>query len=249
MSTKKSAGAADAGRRDARRSWRVAADPDRAGLGFLSVRFFEATHDADRQRAHQRLPSRCRPIRCPQRPANREAPDFQLPDASGKMVSLSRSAATRCCSTSGRPGARRASRRCRRWRTWRAGCEKTDIRMLAVSVDDSWDAVRQFFVKGSEDGRAARHCPRTCPKSFGTEKYPESFMIDAAGRVRHYFINKRDWSQARSGRLPREPPVARPVTRVAQHRTVRVGCATVSGEKRRIARSFFERHQLELIQC
>jgi hypothetical protein len=33
------------------------------------------------------------------------------------------------------------------------------------------------------------------PKSFGTEKYPESFMIDASGHVRHYFINKRDWSK------------------------------------------------------
>ena len=33
------------------------------------------------------------------------------------------------------------------------------------------------------------------PKKFGTEKYPETFLIDAAGRVRHYFINKRDWSR------------------------------------------------------
>ena len=33
------------------------------------------------------------------------------------------------------------------------------------------------------------------PEKFGTEKYPETFLIDAAGRVRYYFINKRDWSR------------------------------------------------------
>ena len=33
------------------------------------------------------------------------------------------------------------------------------------------------------------------PKRFGTTQYPESFLIDAAGRVRYYFINKRDWSR------------------------------------------------------
>ena len=33
------------------------------------------------------------------------------------------------------------------------------------------------------------------PKKYTTEKYPETFLIDAQGRVRHYFINKRDWSK------------------------------------------------------
>jgi hypothetical protein len=33
------------------------------------------------------------------------------------------------------------------------------------------------------------------PKKYGTEKYPETYLIDASGKVRHYFINKRDWSK------------------------------------------------------
>lgn len=164
-----------------------------AGLGFLSVRFFEATHEG---LANART-NACRALSPDPVPAalqNREAPDFQLPDASGKMVSLS--------SQRGHPVLLNF------WATWCPPCveevpsmedlarrlEKTDIRMMAVSVDDSWEAVRQFFVKGTKMG-VLLDLSKNVPKSFGTDKYPESFMIDASGHVRHYFINKRDWSK------------------------------------------------------
>jgi len=164
-----------------------------AGLGFLSVRFFEATHEGIANARN----NACRAMSPDPVPAallNREAPDFQLPDASGKMVSLS--------SQRGHPVLLNF------WATWCPPCveevpsmedlarrlEKTDIRMMAVSVDDSWDAVRQFFVKGTKMG-VLLDLSKNVPKSFGTEKYPESFMIDASGHVRHYFINKRDWSK------------------------------------------------------
>ena len=125
---------------------------------------------------------------------NGEAPDFQLPDASGRMVSLS--------AQRGHPVLLNF------WATWCPPCveevpsmedlarklDGTDMRMLAVSVDDDWDAIRQFFVKGTKIG-VLLDTSHDVPKSFGTEKYPESFLIDAAGRVRYYFINKRDWSR------------------------------------------------------
>jgi hypothetical protein len=69
-----------------------------------------------------------------------------------------------------------------------------DLRLLAVSVDDDWGAIRRFFPKGSQIG-VLLDLSHQIPKTFGTEKYPESFLIDAAGRVRYYFINKRDWSR------------------------------------------------------
>jgi hypothetical protein len=31
------------------------------------------------------------------------------------------------------------------------------------------------------------------PRGYGTEKFPETFLIDKTGRVRYYFVNKRDW--------------------------------------------------------
>ena len=94
------------------------------------------------------------------------------------------------------------------WATWCPPCvdevpaledlarrlKGTDMRMLAVSVDDDWDKIRRFFAKGSDIG-VLLDVSHDIPKKFGTEKYPETFLIDAAGRVRYYFINKRDWSR------------------------------------------------------
>ena len=164
-----------------------------AGLAFMSVRFFQATHEGlEKARANA-----CRALAPDPVPAfllNREAPDFQLPDATGKMVSLS--------AQRGHPVLVNF------WATWCPPCveevpamedlarriEKTDIRMLAVSVDESWDIVKRFFANGTKMG-VLLDVSKNVPKSFGTEKFPESFMVDASGKVRHYFINKRDWSK------------------------------------------------------
>src|SRR5438045_9406373 len=142
-----------------------------AGLGFLSVRFFEATHEGI---ANART-NACRaltPDPVPPALLNREAPDFQLPDASGKMVSLS--------SQRGHPVLLNF------WATWCPPCvdevpsledlarklDGTDLRLLAVSVDDDWATIRRFFPKGSAIGVLLDTSPEI-PKKFGTEKYPE----------------------------------------------------------------------------
>lgn len=72
--------------------------------------------------------------------------------------------------------------------------EHSDARMLAVSVDENWDVVRRFFANGTKIGVVLDES-KEVPKKFGTEKYPETYLIDASGKVRHYFINKRDWSK------------------------------------------------------
>src|SRR4029079_17775076 len=121
-------------------------------------------------------------------------PDFQLPDATGHTVSLSQQR--------GHPVLLNF------WATWCPPCvdevpsledlaqrlKGTDMRMLAVSVDDEWDQIRRFFAKGSDIG-VLLDKSHDIPKKFGTEKFPETFMIDSAGRLRYYFINKRDWSR------------------------------------------------------
>ncbi len=162
-------------------------------MAFVAVRFLAATHDTlARTRGGACLALKPDPL--PPVLAGAATPDFQLPDTSGHTVSLS--------AQRGHPVLLNF------WATWCPPCvdevpsledlarriDGTDLRLLAVSVDDDWNAIRRFFVKGSAMG-VLLDTSHDVPKKFGTTQYPESFLIDAAGRVRYYFINKRDWSR------------------------------------------------------
>ena len=67
--------------------------------------------------------------------------------------------------------------------------------VLVVSVDEDVDALKKFYAKGTAT-TVVRDESRKVPTSFGTSKFPESFLIDAGGKVRYAFINQRDWSVA-----------------------------------------------------
>lgn len=67
--------------------------------------------------------------------------------------------------------------------------------VVAVSVDEDWDAIKRFFAARGTALSVLLDVSKQVPKSYGTEKYPETFLIDPAGHVRYYFINKRNWSQ------------------------------------------------------
>lgn len=68
------------------------------------------------------------------------------------------------------------------------------FRLLAVSVDDSWKEVREFFSKGTPLD-IYLDSERATPKAYGTEKFPESFLIDKNGDIRYYIVSDRDWSR------------------------------------------------------
>jgi len=68
------------------------------------------------------------------------------------------------------------------------------FRLLAVSVDDDWPTVRSFFSGGTKL-QVLLDTTREIPKKYGTEKFPESFLVDKDGNVRYYVISDRDWSK------------------------------------------------------
>lgn len=90
------------------------------------------------------------------------------------------------------------------WATWCSTCvvempslEKLAARMsskpftlLAVSVDENWEVIRKFFAEGSQMSIVLDK-DRSVPARYGTEKFPESFLIDPEGNVRYYVISER----------------------------------------------------------
>lgn len=119
-------------------------------------------------------------------------PEFDLPDLTGKSVSLR--------TLRGKPVLVSF------FATWCPPCveEAPSLETLAerlgdkatvaiVSVDEDLDALKKFYAKGSR-ATVLRDESRKVPTSFGTSLYPETFLLDAAGKVRYAFINKRDWS-------------------------------------------------------
>jgi len=78
------------------------------------------------------------------------------------------------------------------------------FRMVAVSVDDSWDVVKEFFGGAVPPGLTvtldtdqlttrAYYCTArgSCPDSI---KFPETYIVDPSGRLVAYVVGPRDWS-------------------------------------------------------
>ncbi|MFO0621089.1 MAG: TlpA disulfide reductase family protein [Polyangia bacterium] len=62
--------------------------------------------------------------------------------------------------------------------------------LLAVSVDENWDLVRQHFPKGSAM-TVLLDKDKKVPQAYGTEKFPESFLIDREGNIRYFVVSER----------------------------------------------------------
>lgn len=85
------------------------------------------------------------------------------------------------------------------------------FRMVAVSVDESWDVVRQFFGGRTIPGLTvtldtdqlttrAYYCVARgqCPESY---KFPETYIVDAKGRLVAYVVGPRDWGDPAARRF------------------------------------------------
>jgi thiol-disulfide isomerase/thioredoxin len=163
-----------------------------AAVALVGTQFFHAasqTADATRGNACRNL----NPDPIPAALAHQEAPDFELADITGRKWSLR--------SLRGRPVLLNF------WATWCPPCVEEMPSMenlsravgdravvLAVSVDENWDTLKRFFPKGTPLS-VLLDVSKEIPKKYGTEKYPESYLIDPQGYVRQYFINTRNWNE------------------------------------------------------
>ncbi len=75
--------------------------------------------------------------------------------------------------------------------------------MVAISYDDSWDTIRDFFVRWAGGMPASRDMlllrdpvtdgEGTLREAFGTSKLPDSYVL-YNGKVVARFVNARDWA-------------------------------------------------------
>jgi thiol-disulfide isomerase/thioredoxin len=85
------------------------------------------------------------------------------------------------------------------------------FRMVAVSVDEGWPEVEKFFggrlpagidVVLDPEQKATRdyYCSVRggCPDSY---KFPETYIVDASGRLVNYVVGPRDWSDPAAARF------------------------------------------------
>jgi peroxiredoxin len=69
-----------------------------------------------------------------------------------------------------------------------------NIEVLAVSVDDSADALKTFLAKNTVHFPVLRDPGGALAGSYGTLKFPETYVIGRDGIVRYKVIGPMDWS-------------------------------------------------------
>jgi peroxiredoxin len=70
--------------------------------------------------------------------------------------------------------------------------------VLTLASDKEWKLVREALPNGAPfevflDPPAGDDNLGQIATAWGIKAVPESFVIDRTGRIRHYFVNKRDW--------------------------------------------------------
>jgi thiol-disulfide isomerase/thioredoxin len=68
-----------------------------------------------------------------------------------------------------------------------------EVQMVAVSVDEDWKEVNRFFGDTKPTFTVLHDRAKEASGAFGTNKFPETYLIDPNGVVVAQFIGPRDW--------------------------------------------------------
>jgi len=78
---------------------------------------------------------------------------------------------------------------------WKENRSNPRVELLTVSVDDGWPAVEGWLKKSGAAGIPVALDPkRLTAKAFGTEKFPETYLITPDGTVLEHYEGAIDWA-------------------------------------------------------
>ncbi len=78
---------------------------------------------------------------------------------------------------------------------WRDHQKDPNLELLAVSVDEEWKTVDDWLKRvGASSLPMALDPKRTTAKAFGTEKFPETYVLSSSGEVLEKFIGPVAWT-------------------------------------------------------
>ena len=92
------------------------------------------------------------------------------------------------------------------WASWCGPCiqetpalvelhhEHPDLAILAVSIDEDPGAYQRFLSRFHVDLTTVRDPKQTVAKIYGTDGWPETYIIDRNGIVRRKVVGDPDWS-------------------------------------------------------
>lgn len=103
------------------------------------------------------------------------------------------------------------------WATWCEPCRKElpgllaratalqgRVRLVAVAVDDTWPAIREFFGERDIPDPIVRARDSEGPRRWGADVLPDTYLVDQRGHVVERFLGARDWrSRAAASHLSR----------------------------------------------
>ncbi len=68
--------------------------------------------------------------------------------------------------------------------------------VVAVAMDENWDAVNQFFA-GEIPPEVTRNADETATRAYDLSSLPDTYIVDASGALRARIGGARDWTSTR----------------------------------------------------
>ncbi|HXS75199.1 MAG TPA: TlpA disulfide reductase family protein [Terracidiphilus sp.] len=72
--------------------------------------------------------------------------------------------------------------------------DRPDIAILAVSIDEDPGSYRRFLTRFHVDLNTVRDPDQKVAKLYGTDGWPETYIIDRKGFIRRKIVGDPDWS-------------------------------------------------------